>query len=95
MAVVQQKPSDDTREIKSTVRYSVSAIQILNALQYLTQHHIEYRNKKVLPMEKIEEMLHSSELSIHTLIIIAQQLHRSLRMQMMILLGQGIEISSG
>ncbi|CAF5126585.1 unnamed protein product, partial [Rotaria socialis] len=31
MAVIQQKPSDHNGEIKATVRYSVSAIQILRA----------------------------------------------------------------
>ncbi|CAF3768088.1 unnamed protein product [Rotaria sp. Silwood1] len=56
MAVIQQKPTNDNDEIKSTVRYSVSAIQILHAIQYLIQHHIGYMNKQVLPVEKIEEM---------------------------------------
>ncbi|CAM2727444.1 unnamed protein product [Rotaria socialis] len=56
MAVIQQKPTDDSGEIKSTVRYSVSAIQILKAIQYLIQHHTGYMNKQVLPLEKIEEM---------------------------------------
>ncbi|CAF4188359.1 unnamed protein product, partial [Adineta steineri] len=39
MAVIQQKPSNDNNEIRSTVRYSVSAIQILKALQFLIQNH--------------------------------------------------------
>ncbi|CAF1648403.1 unnamed protein product [Rotaria magnacalcarata] len=56
MAVIQQKPSDENNEIKSTVRYSVSGIQILKAIKYLIQHHSGYKNKKVLPLEKIEEM---------------------------------------
>jgi hypothetical protein len=56
MAVVQQKPTDDAHEIRSTARYSVSAMQILKALQYLTQNHVGYQQKHVLPMEKIEEM---------------------------------------
>jgi len=56
MAVVQQKPTNNDNEIRSTVRYSVSAIQILNALQFLIQHHIGYMNKKVLPLAKIEDM---------------------------------------
>ena len=56
MAVIQQKPADDDGEIASTVRYSVSAIQILNAINYLIKHHIGYMNKQVLPLEKIEEM---------------------------------------
>jgi len=56
MAVIQQEPTDNTKEIRSTVRYSVSAIQILNALRFLIQNHIGYINKQVLPLEKIEEM---------------------------------------
>ncbi|CAF1310613.1 unnamed protein product [Rotaria sordida] len=56
MAVIQQKPMNENGEIKSTVRYSVSAIQILRAIQYLIQHHIGYMNKQVLSLEKIEEM---------------------------------------
>jgi hypothetical protein len=56
MAVIQQKPASDDNEIRSTVRYSVSAIQILNALQFLIQHHNGYMNKQVLPLKKIEEM---------------------------------------
>ncbi|CAF3808956.1 unnamed protein product [Rotaria socialis] len=56
MAVIQQKPTDDRGLIKLTVRYSVSAIQILNAIQYLIQHHSAYMNKQLLPLEKIEEM---------------------------------------
>jgi hypothetical protein len=61
MAVIQQKPTDHRGEIKSTVRYSVSAIRILSALQYLVQHHVGYRNKRVLPLEKIEEMFQCRE----------------------------------
>jgi hypothetical protein len=56
MAVIQQKPTDNTKEIRSTVRYSVSAIQILNALRFLIENHIGYVNKQILPLEKIEEM---------------------------------------
>ncbi|CAF2917755.1 unnamed protein product [Rotaria sp. Silwood2] len=56
MAVIQQKPMNTNGEIRSTVRYSVSAIQILRAIQYLIEHHIGYINKQVLPLEKIEEM---------------------------------------
>ena len=61
MAVIQQKPTDHRGEIKSTVRYSVSGIQILSALQYLVQNHLGYRNKQVLPLDKIEEMLQCRE----------------------------------
>ncbi|CAF4046824.1 unnamed protein product, partial [Rotaria sordida] len=50
MAVIQQKPMNENGEIKSTVRYSVSAIQILRAIQYLIQHHIGYMNKQVLSL---------------------------------------------
>ncbi|CAF3460120.1 unnamed protein product, partial [Rotaria socialis] len=56
MAVIQQKPSDHNGEIKATVRYSVSAIQILRAIQYLIKHHVGYINKQVLSLEKIQEM---------------------------------------
>ncbi|CAF4849785.1 unnamed protein product [Rotaria socialis] len=56
MAVIQQKPSDHNGEIKVTVRYSVSAIQILRAIQYLIKHHVGYINKQVLSLEKIQEM---------------------------------------
>jgi len=56
MAVIQQKPAGENGEITCTVRYSVSAIQILNAIQYLIRHHIGYINKRVLPLAKIEEM---------------------------------------
>ncbi|CAF1110690.1 unnamed protein product, partial [Rotaria magnacalcarata] len=56
MAVIQQKPTDDNGEIKCTVRYSVSAIQILRAIQYLIQNHSGYINKQVLALEKIEDM---------------------------------------
>jgi hypothetical protein len=56
MAVIQQKPTNDDNEIRSTVRYSVSAIQILKAIQYLIQHHIGYMNKQVLPLATIEDM---------------------------------------
>jgi hypothetical protein len=56
MAVIQQKPTDNDNEIRSTVRCSVSAIQILNAIQYLIQHHSTYTNKQVLPLEKIQDM---------------------------------------
>ncbi|CAF1477420.1 unnamed protein product [Adineta ricciae] len=61
MAVIQQKPTDHRGEIKSTVRYSVSGIQILNALRYLVQNHSGYRNKQVLPLDKIEEMFQCRE----------------------------------
>jgi len=50
MAVIQQKPTDNTKEIRSTVRYSVSAIQILNALRFLIENHIGYVNKQILPL---------------------------------------------
>ena len=56
MAVIQQKPVNDQGEITSTVRYSVSAIQILNALLYLVQHHVAYKNKQIMSLNKIEEM---------------------------------------
>ena len=56
MAVIQQKPSAKDNEIRSTVRYSVSATQILNAILYLIQNHIGYTNKQVLPLRSIEEM---------------------------------------
>ncbi|CAF1414959.1 unnamed protein product [Adineta steineri] len=56
MAVIQQKPTNDNNKIRSTVRYSVSAIQILKALQFLIQNHSGYLNKQVLPLRKIEEM---------------------------------------
>ncbi|CAF1196955.1 unnamed protein product [Adineta ricciae] len=56
MAVIQQKPSEKHNEIRSTVRYSVSATQILNAILYLIQNHIAYTNKQVLPLRSIEEM---------------------------------------
>ena len=56
MAVIQQKPTSDDNEIRSTVRYSVSGIQILNALLYLIQHHTGYKNKQIQSLQKIEEM---------------------------------------
>jgi hypothetical protein len=56
IAAIQQKPSDHRGEIKATVRYSVSGIEILSALRYLVQNHSRYRNKQVLPLDKIEEM---------------------------------------
>ncbi|CAF1425719.1 unnamed protein product [Adineta steineri] len=56
MAVIQQKPPNENNEIRSTVRYSVSAIQIMKALQFLIQNHSGYLNKQVLPLKKIEEM---------------------------------------
>jgi len=56
MSVIQQKPMNDSNEIRSTVRYSVSSIQILKAIQYLIQHHTAYSKKQLLPLEKIEEM---------------------------------------
>ncbi len=56
MAVIQQKPIDNNNEIRSTVRYSVSAIQILKALLYLVENHISYANKQVLSLEKIQDM---------------------------------------
>ncbi|CAF1405176.1 unnamed protein product [Adineta steineri] len=56
MAVIQQKPPNENNEIRSTVRYSVSAIQIMKALQFLIQNHSGYLNKQVVPLKKIEEM---------------------------------------
>ncbi|CAF1402333.1 unnamed protein product [Adineta ricciae] len=56
MAVIQQKPSEKHNEIRSIVRYSVSATQILNAIIYLIQNHIGYSNKRVLPLRSIEEI---------------------------------------
>ena len=61
MAVIQQKPTNNGNEIRSTVRYSVSAIQILKALQYLTQHHRAYANKQILSLEKIADMFKCRE----------------------------------
>ncbi|CAF1148408.1 unnamed protein product [Adineta ricciae] len=56
MAVIQQKSTNDGKEVRTTVPYSVSAIQILNAIHFLVQHHIAYMNKKVLPLHKVVEM---------------------------------------
>jgi len=56
MAVIQQKPANENGEISCTVRYSVSAIQILTAIHYLIQNHAGYYNKKVLPLNEIKEM---------------------------------------
>jgi hypothetical protein len=61
MAVIQQKPPNDNNEIRSTVRYSVSAKQILNAIHFLINHHSGYLNKQVLPLRKIEEMFECRE----------------------------------
>lgn len=61
MAVVQQKPTKDHNEIRSTVRYSVSAKQILNALEYLVGHHKAYANKRVLSLDEIESMFQSKD----------------------------------
>lgn len=70
IAVVQQKPSKDACEIKTTVRYSVSAIQILNALQYLVKNHTGYRDKRVLSLNEIEAMFQCREENVEPIRII-------------------------
>jgi hypothetical protein len=83
MAVIQQKPTDNTKEIRSTVRYSVSAIQILNALRFLIENHIGYVNKQILPLKKLKrcsnvekKIFFLLELLILMLITIVQHLHQ-------------------
>ena len=61
MAVIQQKLPNADGEIKSTARYSVSAIQILKALQYLVQNHVAYADKRVLPLEAIKDLFECRE----------------------------------
>jgi hypothetical protein len=56
MSVIQCKPGNNENELRTTVRYSVSAIQIFEALQFLIEHHVGYKNKKILSLNEIEQM---------------------------------------
>ncbi|CAF4997255.1 unnamed protein product, partial [Rotaria sp. Silwood1] len=54
MAVVQEKPIRNN-EIRTTVSYSFSPVQVLKALKYLKKHNHLYSDKKLMTMEEIEE----------------------------------------
>lgn len=70
MAVLQHKPTKDDDEIRATVRYSVSAVQILKALQFLIDHHDGYRNKRVLSLIEIEQVFECRKEDISAIRII-------------------------
>lgn len=61
MSVIQMKPGNDDHELRATVRYSVNAVQILTALEYLVKHHSGYRDKKILSLKGIEELFECRE----------------------------------
>ena len=56
MSVIQMKPGNKENELRTTVRYSVSTVQILTALEFLVKHHAGYRNKQVLSLNGIKEL---------------------------------------
>jgi hypothetical protein len=55
LAVVQEKPSKNN-EIRTTVAYAFSPIQVLKALHVLQQENHLYAEKKIMSMKEIEDM---------------------------------------
>jgi hypothetical protein len=55
LAVVQEKPLKNN-EIRTTVTYAFSPIQVLKALQFLQQENHLYAKKKIMSMKEIQEM---------------------------------------
>jgi hypothetical protein len=55
LAVVQEKPHTN-KEIRTTVSYSFSPIQVLKALIYLKKHNHLYSKKKLMTMDEIQKM---------------------------------------
>ncbi|CAF3454536.1 unnamed protein product [Rotaria sp. Silwood1] len=55
LAVVQEKPLKNN-EIRTTVSYSFSPVQVLKALNYLKQHNHLYSDKKLMTIEEIQEI---------------------------------------
>ncbi|CAF4737637.1 unnamed protein product, partial [Rotaria sp. Silwood2] len=55
LAVVQEKPHQNN-EIRTTVSYSFSPVQVLKALNYLKQYNHLYSHKKLMTIEEIQEI---------------------------------------
>ena len=61
MSVIQMKPGNNENELRTTVRYSVNAVQILTALEFLVKYHTGYKNKEILSLNGIEELFDCRE----------------------------------